>query len=160
MKKPATKGLVYSSATGRTCPGCGHPVKQCCCSMEKSRQEGDSVVRVSRQTKGRKGPGVCIITGVDTGGAELKKLAKELKKLCGSGGTVKNGVIEIQGDHREILVEALIALGYKADTASLAAFGLPAYPHHTVTQVRTFLPGAAALLRRMSATRTGLTRIG
>jgi translation initiation factor 1 len=85
--------------------------------MEKSRQEGDGVVRVSRQTKGRKGRGVCIITGVDTGGAELKKLAKELKKLCGSGGTVKNGVIEIQGDHREILVEALKALGYKAKPA-------------------------------------------
>jgi len=112
-----TKGLVYSTDTGRTCPGCGHPVKQCCCSKEECRQQGDGVVRVSRQTKGRKGSGVCLITGVPAGEAELKKLAKQLKKKCGSGGAVKNGVIEIQGDHRETLVDALIRLGYKAKQA-------------------------------------------
>ncbi len=111
MKGPKTKGLVYSTDTGRTCPGCGHPVKQCCC-RQKSLQQGDSVVRVSRQTKGRKGSGVCLITGLPLDEAELKKLAKELKKKCGSGGTVKNGVIEIQGDHREVLVDALIKLGF------------------------------------------------
>ena len=77
-------------------------------------QQGDGVVRISRQTKGRKGSGVCLITGMDLGEAELKKLAKQLKKKCGSGGTVKPGVIEIQGDHREILVEALMKLGFKA----------------------------------------------
>ena len=117
MKKSKTKGLVYSTDTGQTCPGCGHPVKQCCCSKEKSRQQGDGVVRVSRQTKGRKGSGVCLITGAPLGEAELKKLAKQLKKKCGSGGAVKNGVIEIQGDHREILVDALIKLGFKAKPA-------------------------------------------
>lgn len=111
MKGPKTKGLVYSTDTGRTCPGCGHPVKQCFC-RQKSLQQGDSVVRVSRQTKGRKGSGVCLITGLPLDEAELKKLAKELKKKCGSGGTVKNGVIEIQGDHREVLVDALIKLGF------------------------------------------------
>jgi translation initiation factor 1 len=115
MKKQKTKGLVYSTDTGRTCPGCGYPVKQCCC-KEKSRQ-GDGVLRVSRQTKGRKGSGVCLITGVDLGDAELKKLAKLLKKKCGSGGSVKNGVIEIQGDQREVLIEALMKLGYKAKLA-------------------------------------------
>jgi translation initiation factor 1 len=112
MKGSKTKNLVYSTETGRTCPGCGHPVKQCCCSSN-SRQQGDSVVRVSRQTKGRKGSGVCLITGLPLGGAELKELARELKKKCGSGGTVKNGVIEIQGDHRETLVDALTKLGFK-----------------------------------------------
>jgi translation initiation factor 1 len=117
MKKPKTKGLVYSTDTGRTCPGCGHPVKQCCCSTKKSRQQGDGMVRISRQTKGRKGSGVCLITGVDLGGTELKKLAKQLKKKCGSGGAVKNGVIEIQGNHREVLVDALIKLGFKAKLA-------------------------------------------
>jgi translation initiation factor 1 len=117
MKKPKTKGLVYSTNTGRTCPGCGHPVKQCCCSKEKSPQQGDGVVRINRQTKGRKGSGVCLITGMDLGGAELKKLAKQLKKKCGSGGAVKNGVIEIQGDHREVLVDALIKLGFRAKLA-------------------------------------------
>ena len=117
VNEPKTKDLVYSTDTGRTCPCCGHSVKQCCCSKEKSRQQGDGVVRVSRQTKGRKGSGVCLITGVDLGKAELKKLAKQLKKKCGSGGTVKNGVIEIQGNHREILVDALIKLGFKAKPA-------------------------------------------
>jgi translation initiation factor 1 len=110
MNGPKTKGLVYSTDTGRTCPGCGHPVKQCCC--RKSRPEGDTVVRVSRETKGRKGSGVCLITGLELDEAELKKLAGELKKKFGSGGTVKNGVIEIQGDHRENLVDALTKLGF------------------------------------------------
>jgi len=114
MKKQKTKGLVYSTDTGRTCPGCGHPTKECCCSKEKSRQQGDGVVRVSRQTKGRKGSGVCLITGLDLKDAELKELARELKKKCGSGGSIKNGVIEIQGDQREVLVDALIHLGFKA----------------------------------------------
>ena len=75
------------------------------------------MVRVSRQTKGRKGSGVSLITGVPLGEAELKKLAKQLKKTCGSGGTIKNGVIEIQGDHRVILVKTLINLGYKTKQA-------------------------------------------
>ena len=75
------------------------------------------MVRVSRHTKGRKGNGVCLITGVDLDEAELKKLAKQLKKKCGSGGTVKNGVIEIQGDQRQVLVDVLITLGFRAKPA-------------------------------------------
>lgn len=117
MKNSKRKGVVYSTDSGRTCPGCGHPVKQCCCSGEKSRQTGDGVVRVSRQTKGRKGSGVCLITGLPLGEEELKNIAQQLKKKCGSGGTVKNGIIEIQGDHREILVDALSKLGYTAKLA-------------------------------------------
>ena len=117
MKKTKTQGLVYSTDSGRTCPGCGQPVKQCCCGQEDSRSPGDGVVRVSRQTKGRKGSGVCLITGVPLPGAELKKLAKQLKKKCGAGGAVKNGVIEIQGDHCQTLVDALIQMGYKAKQA-------------------------------------------
>ncbi len=115
--KLKTKGLVYSTDKGQTCPGCGHPLKSCCCSNEKSRHQGDGVVRVSRQTKGRKGTGVCLITGIELGEAELKKLAKQLKKICGSGGTVKNGIIEIQGEHRQTLLDALIKSGYKAKLA-------------------------------------------
>jgi translation initiation factor 1 len=80
-------------------------------------QQGDGVVRVSRQTKGRKGRGVSLITGIPLGEAELKILAKQLKMKCGAGGTVINGVIEIQGDHREALVKALIASGFKAKLA-------------------------------------------
>ncbi len=114
MKKQKTKGLVYSTETGRACRGCGCPVKQCCCSQEKTPQQGDGVVRVSRQTKGRKGSGVSLVTGVGLGEAELKKLARQLKVKCGSGGAVKNGVIEIQGDQREFLVDALTKLGFRA----------------------------------------------
>ena len=92
-------------------------MKQCCCCKEKNRQQGDGVVRVSRQTKGRKGKGVCLIIGVDLGEVELKKLAKQLKKKCGAGGAVKNGIIEIQGDQREMLVDTLIKLGFRAKLA-------------------------------------------
>ena len=116
MKKGNT-GLVYSTETGRICPGCCHPLNKCCCSKKQNKVVGDGVVRVSRQTKGRKGAGVSIITGVPLADSELKKLAKELKKKCGSGGTVKNGVIEIQGDHQDVLVKALIRSGYKAKLA-------------------------------------------
>lgn len=111
--------MVYSTETGRTCPGCGHPVKTCCCSKEKNLPQGggDGVVRISRQTKGRKGSGVSIISGIPLPEAELKKLAKKLKQKCGSGGTVKNGIIEIQGDHRESLADALSKLGYTTKLA-------------------------------------------
>ena len=112
-----TKRLVYSTGKGRTCPGCGHPAGQCCCSTEKGRQKGCGVVRVSRQTKGRKGSGVCLITGLSLDEDELKVLAKELKKRCGAGGTIKDGVIEIQGDHRDVLVDVLVRLGFKAKSA-------------------------------------------
>ena len=72
-----------------------------------SLPKGDGVVRVSRQTKGRKGKGVTLISGVPLSGDELKVLARTLKQKCGSGGTVKDGIIEIQGDHREMLVAEL-----------------------------------------------------
>lgn len=118
MKRQKSKGLVYSTDASGICAGCGHPIKQCCCSIiEKSKPQGDGLVRVCRQSKGRKGNGVCLITGVPLGEAELKKLAKQLKQKCGSGGAVKNGVIEIQGDHRETLAAELIKLGYKAKLA-------------------------------------------
>jgi len=117
MKKIKSQGMVYSTDTGRTCPGCGHPVAQCCCSRGKSLPSGDGVVRISRQTKGRKGTGVCLISGLPLAEAEMKLLANQLKKRCGSGGTVKNGVIEIQGDHRETLVDALTKAGYKPKLA-------------------------------------------
>jgi translation initiation factor 1 len=66
-----------------------------------------SRIRVERQTKGRKGKGVSLITGLSMSESDLKDLAKELKTVCGAGGTVKGGVIEIQGDHRDLLVAEL-----------------------------------------------------
>ena len=74
---------------------------------------GPPEVRVGRQTQGRRGKGVTVITGVPLGPADLEALATQLKKRCGSGGTLKDGVIEIQGDHRDTLVEVLSARGWK-----------------------------------------------
>ena len=74
--------------------------------------QGDGIVRVGRETKGRRGKGVTVISGVPLAGDALEELATRLKKRCGSGGTVHAGVIEIQGDHRDALVAELGRLGY------------------------------------------------
>lgn len=81
------------------------------------RPKGDGIVRIQRQTSGRKGKGVCLITGVDLDDAALEKLAAELKKKCGCGGAVKEGVIEIQGDKRDLLKQLLEAKGMKVKLA-------------------------------------------
>lgn len=100
--------LVYSTDFGRACPGCGQPVAQCAC-KSKARPAGDGIVRVRRETAGRKGKGVTAVLGLPLDDASLTALAKQLKALCGSGGTAKDGVIEIQGDHLEKVVAWLQA---------------------------------------------------
>lgn len=109
-------GSVYSTELGRTCPSCGKAKSQCGCSNQ-SMPEGDGVVRIQRETKGRKGKGVTLISGVLLAPAELKKLAKELKQKCGVGGAVKEGVIEIQGDVRDQLFEEMKQRGYSVKKA-------------------------------------------
>lgn len=116
MKKSSGGGLVYSTDQGRMCPGCGQPVAQCRCG-KAVRPAGDGIVRVSRETKGRKGKGVTLVTGVPLAETELKALAKELKAKCGTGGTVREGVIEIQGDQRDLLVPLLQAKGWQVRRA-------------------------------------------
>ena len=74
-------------------------------------------MRVGRQTKGRKGKGVTVVSGLGLAGGELTALAKELKRRCGSGGTVRDSSIEIQGDHRDLIVAELIRRGWKAKRA-------------------------------------------
>jgi translation initiation factor 1 len=74
-------------------------------------------VRIARQTKGRGGKGVCLITGVPLAGKALDALARELKQRCGCGGTVKDGVIEIQGENREVLAAELQKRGYTVKLA-------------------------------------------
>ena len=113
MRKTGRTRLVYSTDQGRVCPGCGHPVPACRCSTVRRRPPGDGIVRISRQTKGRKGSGVSLVSGLPLDEQEMKKLAKQLKKKCGSGGTVKDGTIEIQGDHRDALRTLLTGLGYQ-----------------------------------------------
>ena len=102
--------LVYSTDSGRICPGCRQPVATCTCG-KKAIPAGDGTVRVSRETKGRKGKGVTLIKGLPLDEAAMTALAKQLKAQCGSGGTVKDGVIEIQGDHVERVMEALKKAG-------------------------------------------------
>ena len=81
------------------------------------RPKGDGVVRIQRQTSGRKGKGVCLVTGIDLDDADLVKLAAELKKKCGCGGAVKDGIIEIQGDKRDLIKTLLEAKGMKVKLA-------------------------------------------
>ena len=95
--------LVYSTETGRITP-----------EEEKvQRPKGDGIVRIQKETKGRKGKGVSIVTGLDLDDAPLKLMAAELKKVCGCGGSVKDGNIEIQGDARDKLKAHLEKKGYK-----------------------------------------------
>jgi len=96
------------------CPACGEPVGRCVCREREAATvpPGDGIVRVSRETKGRKGKGVTLVTGVLLDEQALQKLATQLKRRCGAGGTVKDRVIEIQGDHRDLLVEELTRQGY------------------------------------------------
>nr|WP_301334615.1 translation initiation factor Sui1 [Variovorax dokdonensis] len=104
--------MVYSTETGRVCPDCGQPMAQCACKALASRRPaGDGIVRVSLDTKGRKGKGVTLIQGVPLDDDALVQLGKQLKATCGSGGTTKDGVIEIQGDHRSTVIAALEKLG-------------------------------------------------
>ncbi|OGQ98868.1 MAG: hypothetical protein A2505_06825, partial [Deltaproteobacteria bacterium RIFOXYD12_FULL_55_16] len=84
---------------------------------KKAPAKGDGIIRVSRETKGRKGSGVTLITGLPLAEDELIALARQLKQRCGSGGTVKNGVIEVQGDQRELVLAELIRLGWQAKKA-------------------------------------------
>lgn len=109
-------GLVYSTEHGRMCPGCRQPQAQCACKAAPL-PVGDGIVRVSRETKGRGGKAVTVVKGVLADAAALAQLCKQLKAACGSGGTVKDGVIEVQGDHVERVLEALQKQGYKTRRA-------------------------------------------
>ncbi|OGR18639.1 MAG: translation initiation factor SUI1 [Desulfobacterales bacterium GWB2_56_26] len=113
MKNKSAQGVVYSTDHGRMCPACGKPASACSCGKKKTGQPADGIVRVGRETKGRKGKGVTIISGVPLSEEEVQALAKELKKRCGSGGTVKDAAIEIQGDHRDTVIEELQKRGWK-----------------------------------------------
>lgn len=111
--KKGGSGLVYSTEFGRMCPQCRNPPSACRCSKNKpSVPKSDGIVRISRETKGRRGKGVTVITGVPLNSVELEKLGRQLKQRCGTGGTVKDGTIEIQGDHRDLLLGELEKLGW------------------------------------------------
>ena len=115
-KKNASR-LVYSTDTGRLCPQCHRPVKDCVCGKDRPATIGDGIVRLRRETKGRGGKAVTVISGVPLAEKELKALAKALKQKCGVGGSVKNGEIEIQGDQRALLQAELDRRGYTTKLA-------------------------------------------
>ena len=107
--------LVYSTETGRLCPDCGEAVASCQCkeiARSQSRNNGDGIVRISRETKGRKGKGVSLVSGLPLDDSELKSLAKVLKQKLSIGGAVKDGVLEFQGDQRAALKKLLEERGY------------------------------------------------
>ncbi len=113
---------VYSSEHGRICSHCGLPVNRCQCRANPrgtSRKElaGDGVARVRREKKGRSGKTVTTVSGVPLPPDELRDLARELRRHCGTGGTVKDGIVEIQGDHAEKVLAALEERGFTAKRA-------------------------------------------
>ena len=107
-----TGGLVYTTDSGRMCPTCREPIDTCTCKAAAAKPVGDGNVRVSRETKGRAGKGVTVVKGLPLDPAALAALGKQLRTACGSGGTAKDGTLEIQGDHVERVMELLKAQGF------------------------------------------------
>jgi translation initiation factor 1 len=107
--------IVYSTGIGNLCPNCRRAVKDCVCPKgAPGAAKPGAIVRVGREVKGRAGKGVTTVTGLGLSPADIDALATRLKKRCGSGGTVRDGVIEIQGDHRDVIVAELMKLGWPA----------------------------------------------
>jgi translation initiation factor 1 len=106
-------GLVYSTDGGRRCPDCNNFLADCSCKQTQV-PAGDGIARVRRETKGRGGKTVTTVTGVPLAADELKELASTLKRRCGTGGALKDGIIEIQGDHVDLLIDELTKRGFKA----------------------------------------------
>lgn len=114
--KPASRP-VYSTESGRLCPQCQRPVTGCVCGKDRPAYSGDGIVRIRRETKGRNGKAVSVITGLPLAEAELKALAKVLKKRCGVGGSCHEDTIEIQGEQRELLKSELEKRGFTVKIA-------------------------------------------
>ena len=108
--------FVYSTETGRICPKCQNPISVCKCKKKrtepKSQVKSDGIIRIRREVKGRKGKTVTTISGFDLDDKALNLLSKQLKQHCGTGGSVKDGVVIIQGDHRDTIKRLLEGQGY------------------------------------------------
>ncbi len=120
QRKSGPGGLVYSTDSGRTCPACGQPVSACNCPSIKALAsaarlaQGDGVARVQLDTKGRGGKAVTVVRGLPLAEPELATLGKRLRAACGTGGTCKDGVLELQGDHVQRTLDWLQAQGRRA----------------------------------------------
>ncbi len=116
--------LVYSTESGRVCPECSKAVSQCACGKNKKKKEqpnpeypNDGIVRIRREVKGRGGKTVTTVFGLPLRDRDLRDFVKKLKTRCGTGGSIKDGVVVIQGDHRDTLLEMIQKEGYKAKSA-------------------------------------------
>ncbi|MFT3906083.1 MAG: stress response translation initiation inhibitor YciH [Steroidobacteraceae bacterium] len=110
--------IVYTTGLGEICTGCRRPVAQCACKQASGAPaRAPQAVRVARSTQGRGGKVVTVITGLGLPEAQMEKLARELKQRCGSGGALREGVIEVQGEHRDTIVAELVKRGYPAKRA-------------------------------------------
>jgi translation initiation factor 1 len=118
QKKSSSGGLIYSTERGRMCPQCRQALADCrCAALAKTKPAGDGVARVSRENKGRGGKTVTLVRGLALDEAALQVLGKQLRAACGAGGTVKDGAMELQGDHRERVLAWLIHEGFSAKAA-------------------------------------------
>jgi len=113
--------LVYSTESGKICPSCQKSISECTCKKKKSRSQTnikyDGIIRIQREVKGRKGKIVTTVSGFQINADELKNLVTQIKRRCGTGGSVKDGLLIIQGDHRDTLLSELKNRGFKAKIA-------------------------------------------
>ncbi|MDP4299038.1 translation initiation factor Sui1 [Leptothrix discophora] len=105
--------LVYSTDLGRTCPACRQSLAACTCKAAMPMPAGDGIVRVSREKTGRGGKTVTVVRGLTLDAVALAATAKQLRAACGAGGTTKDGVIEVQGDHVERVMTWLTESGHR-----------------------------------------------
>ena len=116
-KTAPSGGLVYSTDAGRMCPACRRPLASCSCAASRTARatpRGDGIARIRRETGGRGGKTVTVVTGLLLDETALAALFRRLKAACGTGGTVRDGVLELQGDHREQLTSLLAEEGIRS----------------------------------------------
>ena len=106
--------MVYSTGVGRVCSGCGWPSANCQCSTRAATESVPTriVAKLRVEKKGRGGKTVTVVDGLPNNAAFLKDLGQELKRACGTGGTVVEGAVELQGDLRERVREVLTKKGF------------------------------------------------
>lgn len=110
--KLKNRAIVYSTEHGRMCGECGYAIQECRCKDKENQFTNEPKIRIWREVKGRRGKIVTLISGLPMNQTDLQEMSKELKKRCGSGGSVKEGAILIQGDHREKIFNYLQEKGY------------------------------------------------
>jgi translation initiation factor 1 len=114
MAERGSGRLVYSTDTGRICPGCGWPARDCTCSRRAATESVPAriVAKLRMEKKGRGGKTVTVVDGLPRNAGFLKDLSQELKRACGTGGAVLEGAVELQGDLRVRVRECLLKKGF------------------------------------------------